>query len=512
MHRPVNYRFPLFFALNLAFAVVVGCLTFIGGSPNPRWAYVLLLFAVCSTAVIDLDGLNGRYALLAVFMFVYFVSCGVGDVTNLLPVNDVLQSMSSRPDGSLLTRTEEVILAGCAMWVLGYRAAVYMVDDRRSTKVPRDWPMNTVLVVGFVFWVIGTIATYRWNVYIIPDITNAAFKKGIDSMGPLVTSVYVLAQMLQPFGILLLGYALTVNRNPYLRIFFIGVIVTQVFIGFVVDIKGVAMFGIILAIMTSLLVHGKLPKAWLGVGVMFVILIYPYFTAYRAAIHGAGIARTTVVENFGEILKKTSAAKDKVNNGRERAQTFLERANVKGSAELIVERTGNGVAFQGGHTLFPILEAFMPRLVWSDKQRVPTGQLFNKQFQIAPDNDDVSMSPSNLGELYWNFGWPGVVLGMVLLGLLCGWVGATFNLGEFQTVTRVLVMVITIKNLLMGFEGAIADNFVVWLRSVVGVGILHLMFARVPAVSRLFKSTDAAAEAAIADPPIGVQPFPNLLT
>jgi hypothetical protein len=372
--------------------------------------------------------------------------------------------------------------------------------------------MHSVLVIGLLFWAIGTIATYRWNVYIVTDITNAAFKKGIASIGPFLTSVYVLAQMLQPLGILLLGYALTVYRSPYLRVFFIGVIAIQIFIGFVVDIKGVAMFGIILAIMTSLLVHGRLPKAWLAVGVMFVTLIYPYFTAYRAAVHGAGIARTTVVENFGEILEKTSAAKDKVNSGRVRAQTFLERANVKGSVDLVVERTGNGVAFQRGHTLFPILQAFMPRLFWSDKKGVPTGQLFNKQFQIAPDNDDVSMSPSNLGDLYWNFGWPGAVFGMMTLGLLCGWIGSCFNLGQYQTVTRVLIMVITIKYLLMGFEGGVADNFVVWLRSIVGIGILHVLFARVPAQSRVFRSARPGLRAPLEDESVGERPFPNLLT
>jgi hypothetical protein len=512
MARFVHSRFSLYILLNFAFALLVGVLTAVGGSANPRLLYVLSLFALCSASVIDLDGLNGRYALLAMFMFVYFVSCALGDVSNLLPVEDVLESIPYQPEAALLSKTEAVILVGCSMWILGYRMAVFVMNRRRSDSIPLDWSMHSTLVVGVLFWVIGTIATYNWNVYIVPDITNVAFKKGIASIGPLVTSAYVLAQMLQPLGILLLAYALTVSRNPYLRIFFVGVIAIQVFIGFVVDIKGVAMFGIILALMTSLLVHGKIPKAWMVVGLMFVTLIYPYFTAYRAAIHGAGIARTTVVENFGEILRKTSAAKDKVNTGRVRAQTFLERANVKGSVELIVDRTGNGVEFQRGHTLFPILEAFVPRLFWSDKKSVPTGQLFNKQFQIAPDNDDVSMSPSNLGELYWNFGWPGVVLGMIFLGLLCGWVGTSFNLGEFQTVTRVLVMVITIKQLLMGFEGGIADNFVVWLRSIVGVGLLHLAIARVPAVSRLSRSTNAGLATPLADPSVGERHFPNLLT
>jgi hypothetical protein len=101
---------------------------------------------------------------------------------------------------------------------------------------------------------------------------------------------------------------------------------------------------------------------------------------------------------------------------------------------------------------------------------------------------------------------------MSFLGLLCGWIGAYFNLSEFQTVTRVLVMVISIKQLLMGFEGAIADNFVVWLRSVVGIGVLHLAFARVPALSLFFRPVAGGREAPVLDPPLSVRPFPNLLT
>jgi len=283
----------------------------------------------------------------------------------------------------------------------------------------------------------------------------------------------------------------------------ITIVVLQIFIGFVVDVKGIAMLGIILVIMTSVLVDGRLPKAWLAAGVMFVVLIYPYFTAYRTAIHGAGISRTAAIENFGAVLQKTIAAKDKVNTGRDRAQTFLERSNVKGSIEVIVERTGNGVAFQWGHTLSPILETFIPKIVWSDKLRIPTGQLFNKQFHLF-DSDDVYISPSHLGELYWNFGWPGVVLGMGLIGSLCGWVGARFNPAEFRTVTRVLVTVITIKQLIVVFESAIADGYVVWLRSLAGIGMLHLVFARVPVVS--------GSEPSSADQPRGERPFPNLLT
>jgi len=141
----------------------------------------------------------------------------------------------------------------------------------------------------------------------------------------------------------------------------------------------------------------------------------------------------------------------------------------------------------------------------------------NKSFHLS-DNDDLYISPSHLGELYWNFGWSGVVVGMMLIGALCGYVGAGFNLRDYRTVTRILVTVITIKQLIVSFESSIADCYVTWLRSLAGVGILHLMFARVPAVSRFFQSSSAGSKSGPDSESVSIEPlpanrlFPNLLT
>jgi hypothetical protein len=432
----------------------------------------------------------------------------VGDLTNIL----MGSGAGSFPgDSGLISKPELVIFVGGILWVMGYRMAAFMVSTRRSSGSPRDWSKRTVLIVGVIFWAIGTFATYQWNIYIVPDTTNEAVRKGLASLSPLVTLLYLMGQMLQPLGILLLAYAFRVSRSPFLLMLVIAVVIIQIYIGFVSDIKGLAMLGMILVIVTSVLVDGRLPKSWLVAGVLFVTLLYPYFTAYRDAIHGAGIARTTVVENFARILQLTIAAKDKVNTGRGRAPTFLERSSVKGSIEVIVQKTGDGVAFQNGHTLSPLLTAFVPRIVLSDKESIPTGQLMNKAFHIA-DSDDVYISPSHMGELYWNFGWPGLVVGMGLIGLICGYVGAAFNLAEYRTVTRILVTVITVKQLIVSFESTIADCYVVWLRSLAGIGILHLVFARVPAVSQLFRSTTSESPLDSGDQLPGNRLFPNLLT
>jgi hypothetical protein len=508
----VNRRFSLYILINAAFALAVGVACAAGGFPNPRWLHLILLFALCSSIFIDIDRLNGPYALLGLFMLVYFVSYGVGDLGDLFRGSDPALVSPSRLTGNVLSKTEMVILLAGIMLVLGYRAAVSTVDPGRPIRNPRDWSKHTILIVGPILWAIGTYATYMWHVYIVPDTTNEAFRKGIASISTFAASVNILGQMMQPLGILLLAYAYRAYRSPLLLPVVIGVVVLQVLLGFVVDIKGLAMLGGILVIMTCVLVDGRLPKGWLAAGAVFVILVFPVFQAYRTAIHGdRGLARTAVIQNLGKVLQLTLAAEDKVNSGRDRAQTFFERSSVKGSTEMIVEKTGNGVDFQRGHTLTPIVATFVPKIIWSDKREVKTGQLFNKSFHIT-DSDDIFISPSHLGELYWNFGWAGAVLGMGFIGVVCGWVGARFNMAEYRTVTRILVTVITIKQLIVGFEGAVAPSYVVWLRSLAAIGILHLIFARVPAVPRMFKPTNSGSDVVSAEPPRGQRLFPNLLT
>ena len=489
-----------FIALNLAFCSLVAIGQSMGNAANPRSLYLVLLFAVCSSTLIDFDKLNGRHALSAIFSVVYLVSYGLGDLTELFRGN----LPSAHP--SVFSETEAVIVVGGVLWNVGFRIAVSLATSTRAARTPRDWPKTTIVVLGLALWAVGTYATFMWSVIIVPDTTNEAFRKGIHSIGTLAASAYILGQMMQPVGLLLLAYALYAFRNRFLLPLVVALVVLQVALGFVVDIKGMAMLGGILVILSCVMVTGKVPKVWVAAGILFVIFVFPIFTAYRTAVHGdRGIARTAVIENFGKILQLTLAAETRVNTGRDRAQSFFERASLKGSTQMIVEKTGNGVDFQQGHTMSPILATFIPKILWSDKPDVPTGQLVNKQFHVS-DSDDVYISPSHLGELYWNFGWPGVVIGMTLIGLICGYVGGRCNMSQVVTVTRLLVLVITARQLIVGFEGALSSAYVVWLRSLAAVGILHLLFAR-----RQASLPNRALEAPAQRPADAVPLFPHLL-
>src|SRR5258708_33423734 len=121
MPRAPSYRFSLYILANVAFALLVGVAYAVGNFPNPRVLHLILVFAVCSTPIIDFDGLNGRYALLGLFMLVYFVSYGVGDLSNLFTGSDLSGLPSSQRASDALSKTEAVILVGGIMLVLGYR-------------------------------------------------------------------------------------------------------------------------------------------------------------------------------------------------------------------------------------------------------------------------------------------------------------------------------------------------------------------------------------------------------
>jgi len=491
----------VYVGLNVLFLAVLGIGMAVGAPADPRIVYLLLLFALCSSPVIDIDGLNGRYSLLAIFMGAYFLFYGMEDLTNLF------NGISSGGSTGTLTPTEVVILVGGAVLALGYRCAVNLGGPGAPSRRVNDWAMRPTIRVGLMLWVIGILATYYWYFFVVTDKTLQG-TAGISRLSEYTTTGLVLAEMLQPVGFLLLVRAWRSTRSKLLFILVMAMLAIQVVFGFVIDIKGMALNGIVLVVVVVVLAEGKLPKAWLLGGTLFTVLAFPVFQTYRAVVTGSDEARTTVLSHLGATLDRVLAAEKSVSSAAVHPQTIFQRLSLKGSVQMIVDGTGNGVAFQHGYTLTPILEAFVPRILWSDKPDIQTGRLVNATFHVS-DQLDTYISPSHLGELYWNFGWPGVVFGMLIIGAVLGCVGR-LNLRQYPTVTRLLLLVITIDQLVYGFEGALANSYVVWLRSVGAIGLLHVLFARVPMTpGSAAGATDGVGEVRATSP---AGQFPNLMT
>ncbi|MDB6012656.1 MAG: hypothetical protein JWL65_4906 [Gammaproteobacteria bacterium] len=442
--------------------------------------YVSVLFAICSTPVLLLRSFNDRYALLGIFMALYFLTFGALDLQHLLFGVDVPLARTS-----FLSSAEVAVLVGGALILGGYLAGVELgrggAVDRNTARPPAEWSAQTMLVLGLMVWVAGTAAILYFQLFAAPEKTVRSTNNAFANMGPVLTFIVMLGSMMQPLGVLILAYAYAKYRGAFWLILILTVVSIDVGVGFIIDVKRTALMGGALVILTRTLVDNRLPKAWAACSVVFIVLAFPVFQAYRSEITGnRGLDRLQAFQEIGKVLEITLASRDKVEQGApggERAQTFLERSSVKDVLETLFAHVDSGdVPLLHGRSLVAIPMAFVPRLLAPEKADVSVGSLYPKL--ILKSDSEVFISISHLGELYWNFGWLGILLGMPVGGFLMGFTGAKFSLERGKSLTRILVLLITAQSLCIGFEGTIPIAYILWLRSMAAIGLLHVMFAR----------------------------------
>ncbi len=489
-----RYRWLLYGFVNVAFICYVAVAATMGSNRDPHLLYLSLLSAICSTPILLVGKSNDRFSLYTIFFAIYFVSYGMLDVIELT------SGAASPPTAGLLTWGEALILAGGAALACGY---LLSASRRTPPAFGDDWPVNTKVIVGAILWTGGTYATWYWNIRL--TVRTGQFNA---TSGELVTTLLMIGRYAQPLGLLILAYAYTMSRSKLLAVAMIALALLQVALGFASDTKGGAMSAGIIVIVTGFLVTGRIPKGWAAAGLLFILFGFPIFQAHRAiVVYERGESNANTADDLLKALHQSLEGRNRA--AAEHPESFFQRSSVKGSVEMIVARTGNDVPFQHGYTLMPLATAFIPRLLWPDKLDVETGQLLDRQFNIT-GSGEVYISPSHLGEMYWNFGWPGAIIGMTLLGMLLGWINSRCDMSTGSSVTRLLMLGITIYQLGVRFESSIAGEYAVWIRSVAGILILHWLFAR----RRALDDTAMTSVSNTANVSDGALPrrFPNLLS
>jgi hypothetical protein len=465
-------RLALYLVTNVCFVMIAAVAATLH-SGDGHVLYLSSLFALCSAPVLCLDRLNGRYVLLAVFMPFYFLFFGMLDLLGLL----FGSGAANNADG--MSAAEWGILSGLVCLLAGYLVGARQpLQTSSQSGLEVDWPKQSILVVGLALWLIGGASIIYFQVYVVPEKTNQALGRGLLSLGPVLTFLVMLGHLVAPLGLLIIAYGYARSRTTFWLALILLLVLSQVAIAFVTDIRGQALTPVAVVIVALTLTDNKVPKVWLLGSIVAIAVILPVLTAYRGAITGErGLSREEAVQNLGKVIDVVLAYRDKVASRPGDGQTLFERASLKDNVERIFAHTGVDVPFQEGATLVAIPLAFVPRLILPDKRDVPTGQLFNHEFYRS-EFTDTYISPSHLGELYWNFGWPGLLGGMLAIGFLLGFVGRKCDLSQQISVTRILVLLATVQYLCQGFEGATSVSYISWFRSLAVMGILHVLLAR----------------------------------
>jgi hypothetical protein len=158
------------------------------------------------------------------------------------------------------------------------------------------------------------------------------------------------------------------------------------------------------------------------------VLLFIYLSVIAPAVSGSRLIR------YRDKVPYTQALWDALNlysplvTGRfdsafyeDQYITLLKRGFEASSIAVIAEE----VELKGlinGETFYQIRYFFVPRLLWPDKPMMVRGAWFTSYLGNSARETDstTSIGMEAAGELYWNFGYVGVILGMFVLGAMFG--------------------------------------------------------------------------------------------
>ena len=232
-------------------------------------------------------------------------------------------------------------------------------------------------------------------------------------LGVVGTSVY--------YGIALLLIAYLRFRSRPAFLLMCCLIPPSMIVAFTTGSKRFFLMSLIMVALTHVLVTRRIRARYVIGGLVAITLLYPLSQFFREVISlGRTLGPLAILQDPGRVLAQISEFLSGANFS-EYVQAGLRatgnRLNLLGIVTVIVRDTPEIVPFQGGWTIGNAFLAFIPRIVWPGKPLITFGKWVTENYS-APGTDVVSDTGASwVGELFFNFGFTGVILGMAILGV-----------------------------------------------------------------------------------------------
>jgi hypothetical protein len=137
------------------------------------------------------------------------------------------------------------------------------------------------------------------------------------------------------------------------------------------------------------------------------------------------------------------------------------------SVGVVVRDVGRWTPYAKGRTIFmPIVVQFIPRVIWPDKPVGSMGRDFGRLFRVTNTfTRDTYIGVTTPGELYWNFGLPGVIAGMAMVGFALRWLYRRYGEGQVDPIRRAIHILLIIQIAHLG--ASMAGDLVVMVRTLI---------------------------------------------
>lgn len=330
--------------------------------------------------------------------------------------------------------------------------------------VPRhEWgPRNTALV-SVVMIVAG------WLLVVLSQLGLIPSQLGSGALGAIQNSYF--------FGMALLMIAYLRFGSRQSLLILLVLLPASMMIGFFMGSKRAFLAPAALVALAHVVTQRRVRAFWIIGGLFAIILVYPIAQFYRDVVQAGNVlSAAEVLQQPGRMLLLMSSFIAQADPGEylwAGIDATVNRLNYLGMLTLIVRDAGERVPFQGGWTVALVFISFIPRVIWPGKPITSIGQFVTDTFGSGPDIHS-STGPSQIGEFYFNFGWPGIVIGWILLGIYFRAISEMFFRKDAPTIS-LMIAVTALWTTVPAFGGTLT-NFVSGLIFQAGyIGVLHVM-------------------------------------
>lgn len=304
-----------------------------------------------------------------------------------------------------IARGEVAVFVAFAALLVGYSLPIGRAAAGVFPKMEREWSHETALAVALLMIPLG------WTVVLAGQIGILPKRAGSGVLGTVASATF--------FGIALLTICQLRYRSRSALALLVVLIPPSMAFNFFTSSKQLFLMPLAMVATAHIMVTRRLRIRWVAGFVVVMMLLYPVIQTYRDYLFGNRLSAIEVITSPQRAIDlmqrfvRTSEMGDYLRAGLEATSNRFDALSI---TSVIVRDAGDVVPFQGGWSLGYIAISYIPRLLWAGKPDTTIGQWVTDKFGSGPWIIS-NTGPSWVGELYFNFGWAGIAIGMLLLGV-----------------------------------------------------------------------------------------------
>lgn len=168
-------------------------------------------------------------------------------------------------------------------------------------------------------------------------------------------------------------------------------------------------------------VNKRVPLLVVGLAVAAYLGLNPAKFYVRQVLRDQGreLTPSQLFLSYRDGLREFYGKENLAVRRREGLEVSFDRINLLQVLAAVMRDTPDPVPFMYGATYLPLFVKWIPRVVWSGKPEERTGNNWAQRYgYLDADDRTTSFDLPWLPEMFANFGWPGMVVGMCFVGLL----------------------------------------------------------------------------------------------